>query len=337
MSFQQRRLTCGACNLNQAASTTPRGDSCILPMKPTSNSIYIEHGSTKFPKASILASSQCLNWSGIYAERRAHPAGDISDILPRITELALALQGNTRAIVNRRMGGERRRTVAASGTQWLCPEGYVDDSISISGELPDVLHLYLPRSLFTTLSHEDGFPDVRPEDLQYKAGFVDPLIESLARAIGTELASPSIFGRMFVESSALTLALRLLQAHSATYHRRLNDVVSALALDDVRLRRVIDFIEAHLEDEIGVNDLAGIACLSPFYFSRAFKRATGLPPYQYLAKRRIAHAKNLLLEPNLSIDEIARRCQFATPSGFTRAFTLITGQTPRRFRQSARL
>lgn len=306
-------------------------------MKSTSNSIYIEHGSTKFPKAQILASSQSLNWSGIYAERRAHLAGDIVGILPRITELILALQGNSRAIVNRRMGDELQRTVAVSGTQWLCPEGLAEDSISVSGELPDVLHVYLPRSLFTALSHEDGFPDVRPEDLQYKAGFADPLVENLARAIAIEMASPSIGGKLFVESSALTLALRLLQAHSATHRRRLNDVASAFVLDDLRLRRVIDFIEAHLEDEIGVNDLAGVACLSPFYFSRAFKRATGLPPYQYLAKRRIAHAKNLLLQPNLSIGEIARRCQFATPSGFTRAFTLITGHTPRSFRQAARL
>lgn len=234
------------------------------------------------------------------------------------------------------MGGERQQTAAASGTLWLCPEGLAEDSISITGELPDILHVYLPRTVFADLGREDGYPDLSPESLQYKAGFSDPLVQQLAMAIASEMESPSIGGKVFVESAALTLAARLAQSH-ATLHRSPADPTSAVhGLDKSRLRRVVDFIEAHLEANLSINDLADIACLSPFHFSRAFKLATGQPPYRYLARKRIEHAKALLSGSDIPIAEVSRRCQFVTQAGFAKAFTAIVGCSPRRFRSWGR-
>ncbi|MGF6769978.1 AraC family transcriptional regulator [Paraburkholderia sp. GAS199] len=304
-------------------------------MNLTDRAIAVEHGRTKFPHSPVLMSSVGLNWSGIRAERRAHPGGEIPDILPRVTELTLALNGNPNAFVRRSMGGERQSTAAASGTLWLCPEGLAEDSISISGALPDILHVYLPRALFTDLSGEDGYPDVHPECLHYKAGFIDPLIEQLAKAISVELESPGTGGRLFVESAALTLCSRLVRAHASLPHKVTDVPAGKHDLGDKRLRRVVDFIEAHLEDDLGVNELAAIACLSPFYFSRAFKQATGQSPYRYLGQRRIEHAKTLLLNSRISLAEVASRCQFASQASFTRAFTAAMGCSPGRFRQNS--
>jgi AraC family transcriptional regulator len=100
---------------------------------------------------------------------------------------------------------------------------------------------------------------------------------------------------------------------------------------------VLDFVEEHLEHEIGVSDLAEVACLSPFYFSRAFKHATGYSPYKFLLHRRVEHAKSLLLRPELSIADVARRCQFSSSSGFATAFASAVGVSPRRYRQERRV
>jgi AraC family transcriptional regulator len=104
---------------------------------------------------------------------------------------------------------------------------------------------------------------------------------------------------------------------------------------DSRIRRAIDYIEAHLETDISLEKLASVAAMSPYHFSRIFKSATGLPPHRFLASRRINRAKPLLKTTNLPIVEIAYRVGYADVSHFTQLFKRITGGTPGNFRNAA--
>ena len=99
-----------------------------------------------------------------------------------------------------------------------------------------------------------------------------------------------------------------------------------------RLRRVVDYIEAHLGDDISLRDLAVQAGLSPLHFGEAFKASTGTSPHRYLVERRIRRAKELLLGAEQSIAEIAIFVGFASHSHFTDNFRRLTGTTPSRFR-----
>ncbi|MEG4942592.1 helix-turn-helix transcriptional regulator [Microcoleus sp. F4-D5] len=76
-------------------------------------------------------------------------------------------------------------------------------------------------------------------------------------------------------------------------------------------------------------ELAGIAQLSPYYFSRAFKQSVGISPHQYVIQQRVERAKQLLLQGNMSLYEIAIACGFTHQSHLTRHFKRLTGVTPK--------
>lgn len=103
-------------------------------------------------------------------------------------------------------------------------------------------------------------------------------------------------------------------------------------LPPAKLKRVTDFIEAELGRGISLDDIAGIAGLSPFHFSRVFKLATGESPYRFLGARRLARARALLAGP-MALAEIALACGFASQSHFTAAFTKAFGMSPGRYRR----
>jgi AraC-like DNA-binding protein len=99
---------------------------------------------------------------------------------------------------------------------------------------------------------------------------------------------------------------------------------------------VRDYLEAHLDEDLNLDELAGVAGLDRFALARAFRRAYGVPPYAYLTSRRIAAAKRELAgaEP---LAEVALACGFYDQSHFSRTFKAWTGVTPGQYRAASRL
>jgi AraC family transcriptional regulator len=100
-----------------------------------------------------------------------------------------------------------------------------------------------------------------------------------------------------------------------------------------QVRQIVDYMEANLQNDISLTDLAGLLNLSRFHFVRTFKQSTGLPPHRFLMARRIERAKELLAEPGLPIAEVSRRAGFHGVTQLTRAFRRLTGTTPSGFRR----
>ena len=97
-------------------------------------------------------------------------------------------------------------------------------------------------------------------------------------------------------------------------------------------QKVADYVEANLDRNIGLNDLAQLAGLSRFHFLRAFKKTTAETPYQYLLRRRIERAQALLTEGSLSVTEIASAVGFKDSTQFIRTFRTKVGVTPGKYR-----
>ena len=102
------------------------------------------------------------------------------------------------------------------------------------------------------------------------------------------------------------------------------------------LRRVREYIEAHLEDHISLEELADIAGLSTSHFGRAFKQSEGVSPHKYLLQCRVRHALGFLAETELPLSEIAIASGFADQSHFCRQFNKLVGMTPSTYRWSMR-
>jgi AraC-like DNA-binding protein len=100
------------------------------------------------------------------------------------------------------------------------------------------------------------------------------------------------------------------------------------------MRRMRDYIDAHLSDSIELVELAEIAGLSIFHFARQFKHSEGVTPHHYLVSRRVERAKELLAETSHSLSEIAFAVGFADQSHLARHFRQIVRMTPGEFRRS---
>ena len=102
------------------------------------------------------------------------------------------------------------------------------------------------------------------------------------------------------------------------------------------LRRVRDYIEAHLEEKISIESLADAFGLSMFHFARAFKQSEGVTPHDYLIRRRVKRAMELLASTDLPLSEIAVTVGFSDQSHCARRFREIVGVCPRDYRWSTR-
>src|SRR5262249_9657937 len=104
-----------------------------------------------------------------------------------------------------------------------------------------------------------------------------------------------------------------------------------------QLRLSTDYIESHLGEDLTLERIAEAAAMSPFRFARAFRKATGQSPRQYVIIRRIERAKELLRSTDRDLSEIAMGIGFATQSHFTAVFHKRCGTTPKKYRDLCRV
>jgi AraC family transcriptional regulator len=249
------------------------------------------------------------------------------------TEICVDVSGS-RSIITRRGCGVFNRTIAERGTIWLSPAGLREDVVDISDPLPGILHIYLPSSAFSPGSLGVDLDRPVTAALRYESGFKDSLLAEIAYAIVSELRTETSAGRLLAEALASTLAARLVQNHVGPSPARAFPRINPEGLDRRRLSRVLNYIDANLEGDLTVDRLASIACLSRFHFARAFKAAVGQSTHRYVSMRRLDHAKALLIHGDQPLVDVALTLKFSCQANFTRAFRLVTGQTPGQYRRN---
>jgi AraC family transcriptional regulator len=297
------------------------------------HALALEHAVEKYGLDGLLASSADRGWRGLSAELRSHGDGVVAWKNPQPHgEMCVNLHGS-RATVTRRGVGIVNRTIAERGTIWLTPAGLEGGVVDISDFLPQVLHVFLSPDCFAPAALGIALDRSLTEALRYDGGFQDPLLAGIAYAIAAELKSQTAGGQVLIEALATSLAARLVLSHLGDAASCALRPAASTGLDRHRLTRVLDFIEAHLEDQLTIDRLARVACLSRFHFARAFKAATGQPPHRYVSNRRLQRAKGLLAQSDRPLADIALALSFSCQANFTRAFRDATGRTPGQYRR----
>jgi AraC family transcriptional regulator len=110
--------------------------------------------------------------------------------------------------------------------------------------------------------------------------------------------------------------------------------LSRAGLVDRRIRLAVELMHAHMSRELSLEEIAAAAHLSPFHFSRLFKKLTGSTPHAYLASLRAARARDLLAETDLSVTEVGARVGYMSSSHFSKAFRQSTGISPSAYRKA---
>lgn len=223
------------------------------------------------------------------------------------------------------VGGLRMRLFDVSGKLGFYPAG-----TGMRGHLvPAAPQSYLCVHFKSVAGLVEPGLDDRDLGLEPDPVFDSDVLVSLCRALLAGLDEPAAYGRLFGDTVVTALAIELAR-------RRLAGRVPLArgGLSRRQARLVLDYIEAHLAEDVTLPELAALAGLSPWHFNRAFKQTFGLPPYRWLASRRIERAKLLLADVTLPIQEVAVACGFGGVSQFSRRFKLATGLPPGAFRRA---
>jgi len=160
--------------------------------------------------------------------------------------------------------------------------------------------------------------------------FFDQAVWDTALKLKAEVDNSDPSSRLYVEALSLVLMLELsrLQGKRPGAERPLRG-----GLPTRQQRRLTEFIEEHLAEEISLAALAKLVDLSLYHFAHAFRHSFGVPPHHYHMARRMDRARGLLQLPALSVTQIGIHLGFRETSSFTRAFRKLTGVTPTEYRR----
>jgi AraC family transcriptional regulator len=160
--------------------------------------------------------------------------------------------------------------------------------------------------------------------------FFDQSVWDTALKLKAEVGNSDPGSRQYAEVLSLALMHELIRLERTT-----SGAMRPLSggLPAWQRKRVVEFIEEHLSEEISLATLADLVNLSLFHFARAFKQSFGVPPHRYHSGRRMDRARSLLQTPALSVTQIGARIGFRETSSFTRAFRRFAGVTPTEYRR----
>lgn len=206
-------------------------------------------------------------------------------------------------------GSDRRRALPLlPGQGWIFPIGF--EGWCRWDEPNDFLNVEIDDDLLL----DAGMPAL---SFLPRSGTLDALVTQLVvnlHAVGDNAS------RLYRAALAVALAAQLAQVCGW-------QAIEPLAAEP-RILRALDYIEAHLANDISLDDLAATAAMSRFHFARAFREAVGMPPYAYVVFRRIERAKQLLRATRLTTTQIAWQVGYTNPAKFAAQFRKLTGATP---------
>lgn len=194
----------------------------------------------------------------------------------------------------------------------------------------DMVFVYLRSDTLAQAAAELSDVDSSKLKLFYRFLIHDPLVETLIRSFYQELQSSQGYGALFISHAVQLLTIHLLR-HYSTINDKLT--VDKGGLPPHVLKRTLECLRSHLDQDFSLETLATDAKLSPYHFARQFKTSVGEAPYRYLMRLRVEQAKQLLKTTDKPIAEIALTIGYSSQAHFTTAFKKFTGITPARFRR----
>jgi AraC family transcriptional regulator len=145
-----------------------------------------------------------------------------------------------------------------------------------------------------------------------------------------EVGNSDPSSRQYVEALSIVLVHELIRLEQTTSGAA-RPVHGGLPLR--QQKRLAEFIDEHLAEEISLATLAGLVDLSVYHFARAFKQSFSVPPHRYHMNRRMDRARSLLRRSAFSVTQIGSQIGFRETSSFTRAYRKFAGVTPSKCRR----
>ena len=279
-------------------------------------------GLSQFVPSTSSLSSHDADWDALYLEFHRAPPFEVPECVCEQNIITIPTINGLE--VERNVGGKKEDVIFHPGDFCLSPGG-VSLQTRWNQDL-EAIHLILEPDLIAQVAHEFIDPDRVAFPCHTKAA--DPLVYQLGLTLKGELETFGKDSKLYAASAATFLAVHLLKNYAV--HKSNIEKYSG-GLSPLQLKQAIDYIAAHLAEEINLGTLSSHLGLSRYYFCRLFKHSTGFSPYQYVIRCRVERAKELLKRGGLTLGEVALACGFSHQSHLYRHFKRVTGVTPKSF------
>ena len=263
---------------------------------------------------------------GLTEIRSDHPTHAISDPIPREDAFLIALQ--LRNYPDHKYWEEGRQfPVFNLRAGWTTFYDLKRDPRFLLDKPFHSVHFYFPHEFLNALADVANAPDI--DELRYEPGngVDDQIVRALTSVLYPALDRPDQANQLFVDYVMLALGCHIAQTYGGL------EIRTRGGLAPWQERRAKEIIEANLDGEVPLTQLARECGLSISHFSRAFKDTMGTPPHQWLLRRRVENAMRLLRSQQLSLPQVALACGFSDQSHFTRVFTRLSGTSPGAWRR----
>lgn len=272
------------------------------------------------PRSPLLMSDGS-NWENIHFVHFQQPPCTVPEhISPRHT---LCINVGKPVRLEQSVDGQRKAVNSIAGDLAIYP-AYLSQQFRWNKET-EFFNLFLEPSFLTQVGY-DVFGSDRLELIPHLATVFDPFVQQIGFALKTSLEIDGKNSSLYGDAIAHALVVHLLARYS-THSRQLEPIAGGFT--QVQWKQIIDFIDANLDRNIHLTELAKIVQFSPYHFAHVFKKSTQTSPHQYLIRYRIERAKQLIASGNWSIAAVAQMVGFASQGHFTYHFKRLVGVTPK--------
>jgi AraC family transcriptional regulator len=269
-----------------------------------------------------ILSTYEAGWNGFLFEYHCQGAGETEEVCIINGHAILIFTTQHQQIKSRRkLDGQLRDDPVQAGDVIIIPQG-IGHGVRAYGEAEFIVLVITPEIFAHSIEIES----------QLIPSFAnsDALLYQIGLAMKATLESDLSGSRLYAETMVNAVAVHLIQGYGsrqATLHN------CEAGLTPNQLKKVIEYIRTHLDQDLSLNELSALTHISPHYFSQLFKQATGMTPHKYVISCRVAEAKELLRKGNLSIAEVAQQVGFANQSHLNLHIKRQLGVTPKQILQ----
>lgn len=285
------------------------------------------HGIARRSEVTLLKESPEHGWRGLYASLVQESPWEAE--LPPAAATGIAFSLGTACRVSRAVGGPTESAVLRPQQFSVLPPGR-SSRWRIEGS-PCILHLYVHEQVLQQVAQDLVAGGARTA-VSHRLCVYDPVVAHLAQSAHALLCEGGSHSSYLVDHLAHALATRLV-----THHSEAGTPVrgpATVAIPAHRWRDLLDYIEAHLGEDLSLDAMAQRAGVRPTQLWRAFRGNSGRSPHQYVLERRLARVQRQLVEGGEPLAAIAAAAGFSSQSHMASAFRRQFQQTPAEYRRA---
>ncbi|URS59058.1 helix-turn-helix transcriptional regulator [Pseudomonas sp. Y39-6] len=275
----------------------------------------------------LTLDSAPLSWEGMAL--KGYRYSDLDVAIPEMRDFMIVIYKRGIAEMSRRSSGRWHSETVEPGVMSILTRG--EQSQWRWNKPIDVSHLYLSQAAVARVAGEVFERDIKDIEMCDLVSTKDPVLPTLVAMLEHELKEDGLGGKLYVESLKNQLCIHILRRYANIIfreHRAYGRLSSA------QCGLLVQYVKENIEQNISLEDLAGLTHLTVFSLIRKFQNEFNCSPHAYVMRQRIEHAKRLLARQDMPLKVIAASSGFSDQSHMTRLFRSFFNMTPTEYRRS---